>query len=111
MGKLNDVSVFFGVGMEGLFGICGIIIFATVSGIRGETRKNFLDIMYFVHNNQKLDLLIAIYCAVTIVNMVSGYLVTHTAGATTRATFNSIRPYLVFVAGLALGLEDFTMRR
>ena len=43
--------------------------------------------------------------------MVSGYLLTHTAGAATRATFNSVRPYVVFVAGLALGLENFTLRR
>lgn len=111
VGRRNNAPVFLSVGLEGLFGIIGIAVFGFASGTRGATRNAILDILYHLTNYPRLRALAAGYCAITIANMVSGYLLTHTAGAATRATFNSVRPYIVFVAGLALGLESFTLRR
>ena len=111
MDKLIRSSAFLGVGLEGVFGIIGITVFVLVFGAREETARDVQDIVYFVSNYRRLRLLIAAYCSVTIINMGSGYLVTRTAGAATRATFNSLRPYLVFIIGLALGLESFAVQR
>lgn len=111
MSKLNKSSVFLAVGLEGVFGIAGIATFILLTSTGESIKSTFMDVVYYVRSYRRLGWTTVAYCAVTIVNMVSGYLVTHTAGAATRATFNSIRPYFVFIIGFALGLESFEARR
>ena len=103
--------MFLAVGLEGVFGIAGIAIFVLLASTGESIRSNFTDVVYYVRSYKRLGWATVAYCVVTIINMVSGYLVTHTAGAATRATFNSIRPYFVFIIGFALGLESFEVWR